>query len=336
MLSGSPMSDQVPGEMQLLAAYMTDPAFRPDLDTKLPTALDFIYRYLRTDPMAVAGDAFEQKLFGGVGALPGRETALGWRAADFARLLKPALMQSPVEVTIVGDLAEADAIDAVAGTFGALPTRPPLPAAGSGNALRRFPAELPREIDAAHQGPPEKAAAIVMWPLYVALPERRKEEHALSLLAGIFRERLFHEARVRLGKVYETDVVNPMPDFGDEGWIAAQIQASPADLDSLVLVARGIAADLASGTVRQDELDRARQLLVAERTPLKSQNATWAGLISHQRDNPRVFDDLLLYPTQMAALTLDDVRTVAASWLKREPLVVRSLPQPGAAPAAAH
>jgi hypothetical protein len=36
----------------------------------------------------------------------------------------------------------------------------------------------------------------------------------------------------------------------------------------------------------------------------------------------------------MAALTLDDVRA-AASWLKREPIVVRSLPQPAAGSSAA-
>jgi zinc protease len=247
------------------------------------------------------------------------------------------LLRSPVEVTIVGDMDEADAVDAVANTFGALPARAalPPPIAGAG-ALRHFPAELPHEITAYHQGPQEKAAAIVLWPLYVAVPERRKEELALQLLAGIFRERLFHEARVRQGKVYETGVVNPMPDYGDEGSIAAQIQATPADLDSLVLVARGIAADLAAGSIRQDEVDRARQLLLAERTPLLTRNSVWAGLISHVRDNPKVFDELLLYPTQMAALTLDDVRAAAASWLKREPLIVRSLPQPIGGSAAAH
>lgn len=336
VLSSSPMSDQVPGELQLLAAYMTDPAFRPDLDTKLPTALDFIYRYMKTDPMTVANDAIEQRLFGGVGALPPRETALAWRAADFARLLKPALVGSPVEVTIVGDLDEADAIAAVASTFGALPPRAVPPAAGDGAALTRFPAELPREIIAYHQGPAEKAGAVVMWPLYVAVPERRKEEYSLSLLAGIFKERLFHEARVSMGKVYDTGISNPMPDYGDQGWIAAKIQAAPADLDTLVAVARRIAAELAAGSIRQDELDRARQLLVAERSPMKAQNAAWAGIISHTRDNPRAFDELLLYETQMAAITLDDVRAAAASWLKREPLVARSLPQPAGGAATAH
>jgi zinc protease len=336
VLSGGPMSDQLSGELQLLAAYMTDPAFRPDLDNKLPTALGFVYRYLETDPTSVATNAVDQKIFGGLGALPPRETALRWRAADFARLLKPALLQSPVEVTIVGDISEAEAIDAVARTFGALPARPPLAAAGGGEALRRFPAELPREINAFHQGPAEKAAAMLIWPLYVAVPQRRKEEEALQLLAGIFRERLFQEARVRMGKVYETQVANPMPDYGDEGWLAAQIQASPADLDSVVLVARHIAADLAAGAIRQDEMDRARQLLVAEREPLKNQNAVWAGLISHVRDNPDVFDELLLYSTQMAALTLDDVRAAAATWLKREPMLVRALPQPATGSAAGH
>jgi zinc protease len=334
-LSSSPMWDQVQGELQLLAAYMTDPAFRPDLDNKMPTALDFVYRYLRTDPMAVADDALEQKLFAGLGTLPPKEVAIGWHAADFARLLKPALTQSPVEITIVGDTLEKDAVAAVAKTFGALPARSELPSAAAG-AVRRFPANLPDDVIAFHQGPQEKAAAIVMWPLYTAAPERRKEEHALSVLSGIFRERLFHEARVRMGKVYEADVANPMPDHGDQGFIAAQIQATPGDLDPLVGVARRIAADLAAGNIRQDELDRARQLLVAERTPMQKENAAWAGVLSHESEDPHALDDLLLYPAQMAALTLDDVRKAAATWLKREPVVARSLPQGPTTTAASH
>ncbi|HEX4737483.1 MAG TPA: insulinase family protein [Allosphingosinicella sp.] len=334
-LSSSPMWDQVEGELQLLAAYMTDPGFRPDLDSKMPTAIDFIFRYLKTDPMAVADDALEQKLFPGLGTLPPKEVVTGWHAADFARLLKPALTQSPVEITIVGDMLEKDAIAAVARTFGALPSRSGLAPVSPG-AIRTFPAELPAEITVFHQGPQEKAAAIVMWPLYTAAPERRKEEYSLALLSGIFRERLFHEARVRMGKVYEADVANPMPDHGDQGFIAAQIQATPADLDPLVGVARRIAADLATGNIRQDELDRARQLLVAERTPQQKENAAWAGVIAHESQDPHALDELLLYSTQMAALTLDDVRAAAATWLKRNPVVARSLPQGPTTTAASH
>jgi zinc protease len=281
--------------------------------------------------MAVAEDALEQKLFPGLGARPPKEVALGWRSADFARLLKPALTQSPAEITIVGDVGEADAVAAVADTFGALPARQALPPAAGAGAIRHFPTDLPREIIGYHRGPQEKAAAIVLWPLYTAVPERRKEEHSLSLLAAIFRERLFHEARVQMGKVYQADVSNPMPDYGDQGWMSAEIQASPTDLDALIGVARKIAADLAAGNIRQDELDRARQLLVAQRMPMQKENAAWAGLLSSTSDNPHALDDLLLYPSQMAALTLNDVRSVAATWLKRDPLVVRSLPQPASA-----
>lgn len=335
-LTSSPMNDQVERELQLLAAYMTDPGFRPDLDAKLPTAVDFVYRYFKTDPMAVATDAIDQKLFPGIGNLPPKEVVAGWHAADFSRLLKPALTQSPVEVTIVGDLSEADATAAVAYTFGALPARPALPPVAGPGAVRRFPVDLPAEITAYHHGPQEKAAGILLWPLYTAVPERRKEEHALSLLAGIFRERLFHETRVRMGKVYEADVENPMPDYGDQGWLSAEIQSTPADLDSMIAVARKIGADLATGNIHQDELDRARQLLIAQRTPMQKDNSAWAGLLSSESENPHALDDLLLYPTQMAALTLDDVRAVASKWLKREPLVVRSLPQGPTTVAAAH
>jgi zinc protease len=104
----------------------------------------------------------------------------------------------------------------------------------------------------------------------------------------------------------------------------------------MVAVARRIGADLAGGDIRQDELDRARQLLVAARTPMQKENTVWAGMLSSESENPHALDDLLLYPAQMAALTLDDVRAVAAKWLKREPLVVRSLPQAPATTAASH
>ena len=95
LLNTSTLSDNVEQQMRLLAAYMTDPGFRPLIDEKLPTALDLSYRMFDTDPSLVATLALERVLFPGRESLPPRERLAAYRAADFERMLKPALTRSP-------------------------------------------------------------------------------------------------------------------------------------------------------------------------------------------------------------------------------------------------
>ena len=70
-LKSSTLTDNLDQEMRLLAAYMTDPGFRPLIDEKLPTALDMSYRMVGTNPPLVASVALERAAF------PGRESLTG-------------------------------------------------------------------------------------------------------------------------------------------------------------------------------------------------------------------------------------------------------------------
>lgn len=335
-LSSSPMAEQVPQQLQLLAAYMTDPGFRPLMGDKLPTAIDFVYRSYRTEPGTVALLALENALYPGKTSVPPRETMAAWRVPQFEQLLRPVLTGAPIEVTIVGDVSGAEAIRAVAETFGALPPRRPLaPVAGEG-PFRRFPARLPPPVQVTHEGPAEKAAAILVWPLYVATPERRSEEYAISLVAQIFQTRLLQRARVTMGKTYSPTVGSAMPDAADEGFLAAAVEATPADIDALVGAARAIAAELVAGKISQEEVDAAREPMVAERIQAQSRNEAWAGILSASLRHPEAFDELLAYKGQLQALTLADVRRAAAKWLAPAPFVSTALPARPGSTATAH
>jgi zinc protease len=193
---------------------------------------------------------------------------------------------------------------------------------------------LPPPFTVYHEGPADKAAAMLIWPLYVARPERRKEEYALSLVTSVFRARLFQKVRVEMGKVYDPSVSDPMPDFADQGFLSVTLQATPGDLDALVAAAKNIAADLTAGSISQAEIDRERRLLVAARLDARQRNAPWADVIAGTRDEAVAMDELLAYPDQMAALSLDDVRAAAATWLKGAPAIVRALPRPAGSAAA--
>lgn len=326
-LEASPLPEQVARQMQLFAAYMTDPAFRPTMDAKLPTAMDMMSRMLRTDPKMAAVVAMENALYPGRPAIPSDATMAAYRMSDFERVLKPALTRSPVEVTIVGDIDEKTATAAVAASFGALPTRTRPATAHDASRFRSFPLTLPPPVTSRHEGPADKAAALVVWPLYVASRERRSEEYALDLLAAIFKAKLRQKTRGELGKAYDPAVETDMIDGADQGIFAATVEATPADLDALVGAARDTAASLARGEFTQADIDQAREPMVAERTRLLRRNDPWAGVLSHTSAERHAADELLLYKPMMEALTLADVKKVAATWLERAPFVSRALPR---------
>ncbi|HEU0133265.1 MAG TPA: insulinase family protein, partial [Allosphingosinicella sp.] len=327
VMSSSTLSDAVDQQLRLLAAYMTDPGFRPLIDEKLPTALDLSYRMFDSDPAFVAALALEKTLFPGRESMPPRERLAAYRARDFERMLKPALTRSPIEVTIVGDISEEAAKEAMATTFGALPPRPPLAAPPEGaGPFRHFPATLPPPVTETHRGPADKAAAVLAWPLYVASPERRREEYALLLLRSIYETRLLRQVRVVMGKVYAPSVSMTSPDDADQGMMSVSLEATASELRPLVEAALAVAGDLAGGTISQAEVDAARTPLIASADQAQRDNASWASAIAYGATEPAAMRELTGLRSDLEALTLDDVRRAAATWLKPKPMVARALP----------
>ncbi|HEX8224893.1 MAG TPA: insulinase family protein [Allosphingosinicella sp.] len=328
-LRSSTLTDNVEPEMRLLAAYMTDPGFRPLMDEKLPTALDMSYRMLGTNPPLVATVALERAAFPGRESLPPRERIAGYRAADFERMLKPALTRSPIEVTIVGDIGEEEAKRAVAVTFGALPRRPALaPPPGGPGPFRHFPDPLPAPVTETHQGAPDKAAAVLAWPLWVASPERRREEYAVHLLRSIFETRLMHEVRVVMGKVYAPTVAVDTPDHADQGVLVVALEATPGELHTLIEAARTVAGQLAGGAISAAEIDAARTPMLASTDQALRDNGAWAAMIAYAARDMSALRELTGRREDLEALTVEDVRRAAAVWLARAPMVSRALPAP--------
>jgi zinc protease len=197
---------------------------------------------------------------------------------------------------------------------------------------------LPAPVTGYHEGGADKAAALLVWPLYVANVARRDEEYAINLAATIFRDRLMQRARMKMGKAYSPSVGSVTPDDADQGYLAATFETTPQDIDALVAAAREIAQDLAAGNITEAELEQARVPMLADRRQALTRNEAWAGILSLSYRFPEAIDELVRYRDQMQALTLADVKRAAATWLRQEPMIARSLPDPkslatsGAAP----
>jgi zinc protease len=207
-----------------------------------------------------------------------------------------------------------------------LPPRPKLDPAPSDTFYFHYPQAAPPPVHAEHHGPQDKAFADLNWPLYVATPERRREEYSIKILAEIFSTELRRRVRGDLGKTYAPTVTSTMPDHADQGVLSADIESYPGDLDALVAAARATAKTLASGAITEAELDAARAPLLEEGRRRLETDAPWARSLVISDTDEEGLHELLSYTDLLSDLRLDDIKKAAADWLSQEPTVVLATP----------
>lgn len=313
----------------VLTAYLSDPGFRSDLDPLLQKGVDVGYRLVETIP---AGDASIALLRAvapdSANVLPPRETLRVLTAARAALLLKPIVTQAPLEVAIVGDLNEKEAISLVAETFGALPARSERGRPQVNPGFLRFPSGWDSApVRSYHSGPAEKSAIVTVWPLFVANASRRREEYAIDLVAAVFDDELRRRVRVDLGKSYAPTVVATLSDAGDQGAIYAAADVAPGDVDATRVEIRALAEKLRAGDISAEQLARAREPLLAGGRRKLTNNQVWAGLISQASREPGAVNEILDYADLVSSISLEEVRKAAATWLAGEPFVAIADPK---------
>jgi zinc protease len=328
-LQGGTTTTGLGRELEILAAFATDPGFRREAGAALPTAVASTYRIARTIPEFVVAEALLRAIDpDSPDMLPPQEELASLTFADFERILKPSLTKDPLEVTIVGDVDEKTAVDLVAGTFGALPPRPPGDRARPDTRFLQFPASLAAPIRTVHEGSQDRALVALIWPLYVARPERRREEFALTLTASILETALRQRIREQLGKSYAPTAGSSMPDFADQGSLQAMIETSPADVDAMLAEAKAVAERLRTGAITAEQLEAARRPILSGMDRDAASNRWWAGMLDAADGRPDRLREVLGDREIMASITLAEVRKAAADWLTPSPIVVIGAPRP--------
>jgi zinc protease len=336
VLKGSTTVVGLKPQLQLLAAYVSDPGFRGSVNSSLPTLIDYYYRQVRADSGQVVESALADALMpGGPESLPPEDELSRLRMNDFERLLRPALTKAPLEITIVGDVDETVATELVGATFGALPPRADTPRERGDTQFLRFPAgDLPT-VHVTHEGPDTEAYVGVVWPVYVAVPERRREEIALTLLANVFDNELRHRVRQELGKSYAPSVQLLTPDNADQGCVIAVVETSREDADSVVAEIRALALRLSRGEFTDESLEAARKPTEANLARNAMSNEWWASYLDGSSRLKAKLVEMIQVPDLIAKVTPAEVRKAAADWLARSPFVVVATPDAGVAQAAA-
>jgi zinc protease len=311
-------------ELQLMTAVLTDPGFRPELNSRVPALADAYVRTLTLDPVRAADQARLEAAMPDA-APPSREAMSRYTAADFDRILRPILISEPVELTLIGDLTEAEATRALAATLGALPRR-------AGGAIRGAAEHLSYDkvqaahVQAYHVGAKDRAAVVLTWPLYTLTADRIREQHILILLAGILQNAAFDDVREKLGKTYTPSVGLSFPD-GDQGSLSLVVQSSPGDIRLVQDAAAKIAMRLAAGEITDKDLDRVRIPIVSKAADRRANQAWWLAAMDGSARDSKPLMNLLTYDDDIRGVTLDEVKAVARKWLSPEPIVALATPQ---------
>ena len=328
VLDGATRVADLDTQLQLLAAYLTDPGFRPDVDAQLPTAIQSAYRQLQIDPTAVATRALEDALVPPrVLSMPSEAEAERMTSADFARLLAGPLKTDALEVTLVGDIDETTAMRALAKTLGAIPVRDRLDRARADAPHVRFPDAPPAPIHVTHDGPKDETAILMTWPLFVWTPEHLREQRTLEVLAGMLQDEIIDVVRRKLGKTYSPGVRVDFARGGDQGDLNIALISAPADAQTVVDETEKIVARYATGDLTAEALERARRPIIDGGQSRELTVGWWMDTLDKSWADPDKLDAARTWQSDFSGITLADVEAEARKWLTQTPIVVIAAPK---------
>ena len=332
-LSGGTTKADFATQMQLLMAFTTDAAYRADAYDRLKSAMPNYYTQLASSPDGVFQMKGEGVLHDGDPrfTFPTQQEFLASTNDQVKALIDTQLKTAPVEITIVGDVGEAEAEAEIGKTFAALAQREAAPAVPPDALAVAFPtANLHQVFD--HQGRADQDLSVIAWP-GADFTSDVKRARSLTILGEVLTLRLTDVVREKLGIAYSPYAGNSYSQvFPGYGYIIATGEVKPENDQAFYDAVSGIVADLKTNPISDDELLRAQKPLLDKMdTDLKT-NSYWAGALPGSVTDPRKLDYIRTRRDQYKAVTAADIQALANRYLDMSKAVhIQVRPAPTAA-----
>ncbi|MGQ3053713.1 MAG: M16 family metallopeptidase [Roseateles sp.] len=332
LLVGNTRPADLKPQLQLLAAFVRDPGFRPEMGEKLAGAAPMMANQFETLPGIVYARELSRVMNNGeprLGGVPTAAELLAAKADDAAAILRPAFAGA-ADVVVIGDVSEEAAVAAVQPTFGAGTERPRLPAV----PLKAMP---PADGGAPHVALHKGRADQAMLGWHWAMPDQWADV-ALSntgrVAAMLLQTRLVDIVREKLGMTYAPRASGGGSlDVPGQGRFSAEIETPPEKFDAFREVLRAQLQDLAARPVSADELQRAKQPMVEASRKAPEHNGHWAYWLQRILIEPRMKAMQQNETARLEAVTAEQVQAFFRDRIaKREPIeVVARAAEAGAA-----
>ncbi len=316
-------------QMQLFAAFAKDPAYRPQgLERQLASAEADIKQFASSP-----GRVLSRELSGLMRSGDPRWTFPTFRQLqsismkDIEAVMSPALASAPLEIGIVGDISEEEAIRVVAETFGAFAARPDRLAEPAGARDIRFP-KGGGKFSFTHEGSADQAVAYLAWrgPDFYSDMKRAR---TLSLLREVIKVRLTEEFREAQGATYSPSAGSSFSSsFPGFGFISASSETRPELVENFYRTVDEVVNEIVSGKLTDDTVERARTPIVKSLEKGRLGNGFWAGAVVDLQSEPRGLEAIRSQITQVQAVTREELIEAARTWLKGgDRLEIRVMPK---------
>jgi zinc protease len=313
--SGNTTKRDLALQMQVLAALLTDPGYRPEGEERFRKGIDNYFATLDSTPGRALGTAL-----GGILSDNDPRFTLqpkeAFFALDYAKLqaaIGDRLAKGAIELALAGDFDEGEAIAAVAATFGALPAREAEFVPREEARIRSFTATRgPRVIT--HKG--EADQALLQWTWPTTDDSDLAETLRLGLLARVARIALTEKLREELGQAYSPSAgASNSRQYRDYGTFTLSVSVDVAQADATRAAVAAVLAALHDAPPSADMIERARRPLLEEYDNALKDLGGWISLAARAQSDPERIDRWFAAPDVIRAITPAELQATAAKWL---------------------
>ncbi|WP_086608059.1 M16 family metallopeptidase [Erythrobacter donghaensis] len=322
-------------QMQVLAATLTDPGYRPEGVERFRKNIDNFFNTLDSTPDRALSSASGAILSDNDPrfSLQPREAFFALDYQALRKAIGDRLASGAIEIALAGDLDEDAAIAAVAATLGALPQREAAFNSRTENRDRSFTATRGERV-LTHKGEADQALLQWYWP--TTDDSDLGETLRLDLLSRIVRLELTDRLREELGQAYSPSA-GSQPSHYYPGYGVFIINASVAvdQIEPSRAALQGLIADLRKGPLDADVIERARKPYLEDYSNVLKDLSGWIGLASRTQSEPERLDRFVAVPDVLRAITPEDLHQTALKYLDPDGAVAFTVvPEAAAATAA--
>lgn len=314
-MSGTTVPDDLRDQLNLMAAYATAPGYRSEAKIRYDKYIASFYPTLHSTPSGVAARDIDRLIRSGDLRF-GIPTEDELTNIDLKRLedwLEPHLVDSAIEIGVVGDVDVELIISEIGRTFGALPLRKKS-FVRSDSKLRalKFPKGTPRPVKLTHAGQADTAMLRVFWPA----PDGREVMTArrMGMLSKLFQLRLTDVMREEEAASYSPSAFNFSPRiYPNYGYLGVSLELNPKDIDRISAKVDDIAAEFKAGKFDADLFERAiKPARESIETSLEN-NGYWMGVISEAQSDPERLKRHRSRSEVYQNMTVDDLKPLAGT-----------------------
>ncbi len=316
-LRGTTTPENIDTQLQVITAYLLEPAFRNGAVEQLRNFWSFQIPQLESQPLYNLSSHVPGLIRNDDPrwTFPTLEQVKSAKIDDLKTWLLPQLKEGAIQVSIVGDISVQRAIAITAATLGALPARPTPHLKTSAPNELKFTAATASPVVLHHTGGKDQAAAAIAWPVN----DRRSslnEVADMQVLSAIMRSRLIDAMRPRTGSSYTANVgYDGSWVFTGFGSLQAISDIKPEHTQVFFDEVNTIIEDLRSKPVSADEFSRAQKPMLAGIDKSRQTNAFFAQLLVAPDVDPLLSEWIRKLPEYIKAVTPQRVQAVAQKYL---------------------